>query len=268
MDLESEYNNRARVPGHAALIAGWQRDSAAWRAACPGAELDLPYGGREREKLDLFPAQGEAAGPVAMFIHGGYWQALDRRFASHCARGLNLQGVTVAVPSYDLCPHVPLAAILEQMRAACAFLWRHFGRRIFVSGHSAGGHLAAALLATDWPAFDPALPEGLVHAAMPISGVFEVMPLLGTSIGQALQLTAAEARRLSPRWRANPGRPIHCVVGGAESNEFIRQSRDMAAAWGGSWEVAPGDDHFTVIAPMADPASALARRAAEMAKAG
>src|SRR5512137_1598265 len=95
MDLELEYNNRARVPDHAAHIAGWQRDAAAWRAACAGAELGLAYGPGEREKLDLFPGGPDA--PLAVFIHGGYWKALDRGFASHCARGLNLRGVTVAV---------------------------------------------------------------------------------------------------------------------------------------------------------------------------
>src|SRR5512138_3910131 len=101
MDLEAEYNNRQRVPDSAALIAGWARDAAAWREACPGAELGLAYGAAERERLDLFPAGPDA--PVAVFIHGGYWKALDRSFASHGARGLVLRGVTVAVPSYDLC---------------------------------------------------------------------------------------------------------------------------------------------------------------------
>lgn len=265
MDLEIEYNNRARVPGHPALIAGWQRDAAAWREACPRAELGLAYGGRERERLDLFHPAASGDAPLAMFIHGGYWQGLDRSFASHCARGLNGHGVAVAVPSYDLCPNVPLAAIVEQMRAACAFVFRRTGRRIFVSGHSAGGHLAAMLLATDWPRFDRGLPEGLVHAALPISGVFEVTPLLATTIGTALQLVEAEAERLSPRRLPSPARPLHCVVGGAESGEFIRQSRDMAEAWGGSFEATPGDDHFTVISPMSDPASGMVRRAVAMA---
>jgi arylformamidase len=268
MDLEAEYNNRARVPEHPAHIAGWARDSAAWRAACRRAELDLPYGGREREKLDLFHPAAEGAAPLALWIHGGYWQALDRGFASHCARGLNGQGVAVAVPSYDLCPGVPLAAIVEQMRAACAMLWRRTGRRMLAVGHSAGGHLAAMLLATDWRTWDPELPEGLVHAAIPVSGVFELEPLLPTSIATGLQLGAAEARRLSPRHRPSPGRPLHCVVGGAESGEFLRQSRDLATAWGGGFEAVPGADHFTVIAPFADPSHALVARAARMAASG
>ena len=266
MNLELEYNNRARVPDHPAHIAGWQRDAAAWRAACPRAELDLPYGPGEREKLDLFhPGAGDGA-PLALFIHGGYWKALDRSFASHCARGLNLRGVAVAVPSYDLCPAVPIGRIVAQMRAAAACLWRRHQRPILATGHSAGGQLAAMLLATDWPALDPALPAGLVHAALPISGVFELEPLLATSVAEGLNLTPAEARALSPRFLPCPGRPIHCVVGGAESGEYLRQSRDMAAAWGGSVEALAGADHFTVIAPLADPDSPLVQHAERLAR--
>jgi arylformamidase len=266
MDLEAEYNNRARVPEHPAHIAGWARDSAAWRAACPRAELGLAYGAGERERLDILHPAPSGDAPLALFIHGGYWQALDRSFASCSARGLNGRGVAVACPSYDLCPHVPLARIVEQLRAAARFLWARTGRRMLAVGHSAGGHLAACLLATDWRALDPALPADLIHAALPISGVFELQPLLPTSIAGALGLTPAEARRLSPRYLPSPGRPFHCVVGAAESGEFIRQSRDMAAAWGGGFESVPGADHFTVIAPLADPASPLVARAARMAE--
>ena len=266
MDLEAEYDNRALVPEHPRHIAAWQRDAAAWRAACPRAEFGLAYGPGEREKLDLFHPEGTGDAPLAMFIHGGYWQALDRSHASHCARGLNLRGIAVAVPSYDLCPAATVGAIVEQMRAACRSLWQRTGRRILAMGHSAGGHLAAMLLATDWPPLDPALPDGLVHAALPISGVFELEPLLPTSVARALRLDAATARALSPRFLPSPGRPMHCLVGGAESGEFIRQSRDMAAAWGGTFEAAPGADHFTVIAPLADPASPLVARAERLAR--
>jgi arylformamidase len=159
MDLELEYNNRARVPEHPAHIAGWQRDAAAWREACPRAELGLPYGAGEREKLDLLHPSKEGDAPIALFIHGGYWKAMDRGFLSHCARGLNGHGIAVALPSYDLCPAVTIDVIVAQMRAAAAFLFRRHGRRMLAIGHSAGGHLAAMLLATDWRAIDPALPR-------------------------------------------------------------------------------------------------------------
>jgi len=268
MDLEAEYNCRARVPDHPRILAAWVRDAAAWREACPRAELDLPYGARERERLDLFwPEDGAQEAPIALFIHGGYWQAQGRESVSHYARGLNLRGVAVAIPSYDLCPGVTLATIVDQVRAATAMLYRRHGCRLMASGHSAGGHLAAMLLATDWPALDPALPPGLVHAAMPISGVFELDPLRHTSIGVGLKLDRAEARRLSPRFLPSPAGTLHCIVGGAESPEFIRQSRDMAQAWGGSWAEEAGADHFTILAPLAEPDSAMVARAITLATA-
>src|SRR5262245_61111314 len=117
LDLEAEYNNRARVPEHPAIIACWASDAAAYRDAKPPRVI--AYGAGERAKMDVSEAGG---GPSVIFIHCGYWQSLDRSFFSHMARGLNERGVTVAVPSYDLCPHVRIGDIVEQMRAACAAL--------------------------------------------------------------------------------------------------------------------------------------------------
>ncbi|WP_165838857.1 alpha/beta hydrolase [Roseicella frigidaeris] len=265
MDAQVEYDNRARVPEHPAIIAGWQRDAVAFRAQWPEAELGLSYGPGERERLDLFrPGPGEDW-PIALFIHGGYWQSLDRGFFSHLARGVLTQGVALAIPSYDLCPQVTLSTILEQMRAAALLLHRRSGRRLLASGHSAGGHLTAMLMATDWRARDPRLPPDLVPAGVPISGVFELEPLLPTTIAAALRLTPEEARRLSPRFLPPPGGALHAVVGGAESGEFRRQTRDFAAAWGGTSEELPARDHFTVIAPLAEPESGLSRRLGAMA---
>ncbi|PZW42174.1 arylformamidase [Humitalea rosea] len=265
MDLEAEYNNRARVPEHPAHIAAWARDAAAWRAECPRAELNLAYGTEPRQALDLFwPDAGEDA-PIAVWIHGGYWQALDRSTSSHCARGLNLRGVAVAVPSYTLCPQTTLVGILAEMRAAMGYLHARHGRPLLVMGHSAGGHLAAMLAATDWSQFG--LPGLLVPAILPVSGVFELEPLLTTSIATALHLDAATAHDLSPRFLPSPHVACHAVVGGAESSEFLRQTREFAAAWHGSWEAIPGADHFTVTAPFSDPAHPLVARAASMAEA-
>lgn len=266
MDLEAEYNNRARVPDSAAIIARWLTDAAAFRAAWPTKRLDIRYGDTEREVLDLFLPAAEGPCPLAMFIHGGYWQALDRTAVSHFARGLLLRGVAVAVPSYGLCPAVPLATIVEQMRRAAAVLCVTTQQRILAMGHSAGGHLAAMLLASDLPAFAPGLPPDVVPAALPVSGVFELEPLLPTSIGRGLNLTREEARALSPRWLPPPGKALHAVVGGAESPEFLRQTHDFAAAWGGSAEEIPGANHFTVLDPLTDPDHPLTLRAAGMAR--
>lgn len=265
IDFEAEYNNRARVPEHPAIIEGWAREAAMFRAAAP-CELGLAYGAGERERYDVFEGGGPGA-PVAIFIHGGYWQALDRSFFSHMAKGPRAHGVTVVVPSYDLCPKVPLEAIVEEMRALCRHVARRFGRPLAVAGHSAGGHLACCMLATEWGEAEP-----IVGAALSISGLPELEPLLSTSVNGALGLDAATARKLSPRhWPPPAGRTIDLVVGENESSEYHRQSRDLADAWASagvtaSYATVAGANHFTVVAPLADPASAMTRRLVELAR--
>jgi arylformamidase len=257
IDLEREYNNRARVPENPGIIAGWASDSAAYR------ETKLPrvvrYGEGERHTFDLFEA---GDGPAVMYIHGGYWQALDKSFHSIHARGLNAQGVTVAVPSYDLCPNVRIGDIVENIRAAVNALARETGRDVIVSGHSAGGHLAACMLAT----------EASVPAAYAISGLFELAPLIPTTLNGALRLDETEAASLSPLlWPAPEGKVLDAAVGGAESGEFLRQSADMVRAWGEHgvetrYEEIEDANHFTVIVPLADPGSAMVERIAQLAR--
>ncbi len=187
MDYEVEYNNRARVPENPAIMAGWARDAQAYREAHQNRLKAIAYGPGERHRIDLFSGDGE--GPVVVFIHGGYWQALDGSFFSHLAGGLNAHGIDVAVPSYDLCPNVSVGDIIEQMRAASRELAK-FGRPLVISGHSAGGHLAACMLATDWRALDAALPEGSGDR-----GVFDFRPVRPAAAGSDLHQHRAEARR-------------------------------------------------------------------------
>lgn len=251
LDLEKEYNNRARVPEHPGVIAGWARDSAAYREAHPPRVIR--YGEGERHTFDLFEA---GPGPAVMFIHGGYWQALDKSFFSHMAIGLNALGVSVAVPSYDLCPNVRVGDIIAQMRTACATLHAHTNAAVIASGHSAGGHLAACLLAT----------ETHVPAAYAISGLFELAPLIPTSINTALRLDDAEARAQSPLlWPAPNGKTLDAVVGGDESREYLRQSAVIVTAWGEAgvgtrYEEIEGANHFTVIAPLTNAHSPASER--------
>ena len=183
IDYEVEYNNRARVPENPALMAGWAKDAAAYREQ--HAPSVMRYGPGARHIIDFFAGDGQ--GPIVVFIHGGYWQALDGSSSSHCAKGLNAHGIDVAVPTYDLCPQVSVDTIIQQMRAAARELAR-LGRPLVIGGHSAGGHLAACLLATDWQSLDVCLPKELVIAAYAISGLFDLMPLVETSINKALQL--------------------------------------------------------------------------------
>jgi arylformamidase len=267
IDYEIEYNNRARVPENPALMAGWARDAAAYRAE--RAPRQIAYGAGARNTIDLFAGDGQ--GPIVVFIHGGYWQALDGSFFSHCARGLKAYDIDVAVPSYDLCPQVTVDTIINQMRAAARALGR-FGRPLVISGHSAGGHLAACLLATDWKVQDASLPKDLVIAAYAISGLFDLVPLVGTSINKALRLDSATARAASPLfWKAPAHGSLDAVVGDLEGAEYHRQSRTVTNVWAKAgfptrYGVVAGANHFTAIAPLADPASEMVMRLKELAR--
>ena len=266
IDYEVEYNNRARVPENPALIAGWARDAAAYRATrTPRA---ISYGPGARHVIDFFPGDGK--GPIVVFIHGGYWQALDGSSFSHLARGLNAHGIGVAIPGYDLCPNVTVAQIIGQMRTASRELAR-LAQPLVISGHSAGGHLAACMLATDWPALDVSLPADLVIAAYAISGLFDLGPLIGTTLNKALGLDQESARAASPLfWQAPARGSLDAVVGEMESAEFFRQSQTIVDLWGKAgvamrFGTVPGANHFTAIAPLADPNSPMVLRLKQLA---
>jgi arylformamidase len=275
IDYEAEYNNRARVPEHPEIFARWAREAEDYRAEAMKerrAELGLSYGSSLRQFIDLFSARRAVTAPLALFIHGGYWRSLDPSLFSHMARGLNAHDVTVAVVGYDLCPEVTIAEIIEQIRHACLFLWLRTGQRMMIYGHSAGGHLAATMLATEWQARYPKAPPDLVPAAYSISGLFDLSTLVSIPMAQDLRLDESEARSVSPLfWPAPKGRPFDAVVGALESSEFLRQSRTIADSWGKAgaqtrYEAIPGTNHFTVIDALADPHSAMVGRLAELAR--
>jgi arylformamidase len=272
IDLEAEYNNRARVPEHPAVMAGWASDAAAYRQACGKRHTVLTYGSRLRQTIDIFAP--ETANPVAapvLFIHGGYWQALDPSSFSHMAKGLNAHGITVCVAGYDLCPDVGMAEIVEQLLDVAKAVHRKFKKPLVATGHSAGGHLAACLVATDWREIDRSLPANMVPAGLALSGLFELEPLVPTSVNIKLGLDIAAARALSPRlWLPPKDHLFDAWVGGDESGEYLRQSQTIAAVWAASgnqtrFVAVPGANHFTVVNPLADPASALTKRVTEIA---
>jgi arylformamidase len=259
MDLQAEYDNGAKVPTYPAIAERWLAEAAAFRATHPHSELAIPYGPTERQALDLFWPGPARSGPVAVFIHGGYWQRSHRHAFSHLAAGLLAHNVAVAMPSYDLCPAVTLAELVEQVRSAIAFLHHRLGGRFLVTGHSAGGHLAAMAMATDWRA--RGLPADLVPAAMPISGLFDLEPITRTTVIAPLALTPAEAHHQSPMFFPPPGGRLHAWVGGEEGSEYTRQSRQMAEAWGGTWASLPGLHHFSVVEELANPGSTMIQKA-------
>lgn len=275
VDYEVEYNNRARVPEHAEIFLRWASEAQNYRAerlkaGC--AELGLSYGDTARQTVDLFLPDARDGAPLAMFVHGGWWRSLEPASFSQMARGLNGRGIAVAVAGYDLCPNVTIADIINQIRRACAFLWQRYERRFIVYGHSAGGHLASAMVATDWASLYPKAPADLVPAGYAIAGVFDLAPLVGISVNQDLRLDGVGARRVSTAlWHPPSGRTFDAVVGALESDEFKRQSRLIADVWRRDgvetrYEEIAGANHFTVLDPLTDAQSAMTARVAAMAQ--
>ncbi len=264
--VEREYNLRPRHPERESVYAGFAERSAAYRET-PGALLNQRYGEGPRACLDVFPAG--AGAPILVFIHGGYWRTLNKDVFSFLAAPYVNAGVTVVMPSYDLVPSVPLASIVKQMRQMLAWVRANassFGAdasRIVLSGHSAGGHLAALTALTDTPGMDGSGICGVV----PVSGVFELAPLLHTSINREARLTPASADELSPlrlarRLPTVPATPLLLLVGGEETAGFQQQSRDFMEIWrsrglAGGMVLAPGQTHFTVLETLADPAGSV-----------
>jgi arylformamidase len=275
--LERMYNNRALVPDHAAHFRRWADDSARARSevAC---ELDLLYGRGPGETLDVFPAEGAGRGgaPVLFFIHGGYWRSLDKRDHSFVAPPFTQRGVCVVVPNYALCPATTIPNIALQMVRALAWTWRnaaHWGgdpSRITVAGHSAGGHLAAMMLACLWQQHDPALPAGLARNALSISGLYDLEPIMHTAfLQQDLRLTPQQVRQASPALFPPPARgTLYTVAGADESPEFLRHNTLIREAWGQArvpvCESLPGCNHFSALEAMADPGHRLHRLAMDL----
>ncbi len=272
-NLETAYDNSGRVENASQLVSDYISDAADYRHQMANfIEFGQVYGKRERNQLDLFWPDKNKDAPLVMFIHGGYWQRLDRSAFSHMAKGLNARGVAVAIPSYTLCPDINISGIIDEIRRACIILWKTYDRPITVVGHSAGGHLAACMLATKWNRIHSVLPEQLVQSALSISGVFELAPLMKTTINDALKLTPDEARTASPyNWMIEPGLRFDAWVGGEESSEFQRQSRSQAQRWRMMGAVTryheiAGANHFTAIHPLTDPNSEMVMRILELMK--
>jgi len=266
---EREYNNRAACPDHPEWFARWAAASAAVRLRL-AAQLDVRYGSGARQTLDLFPAARPRG--ALLFIHGGYWRALDKAWHSFIAGPLVGEGIGVAVINYDLCPQVGIARIVAECREAVAWLAREGARhgvpvdRLVLAGNSAGGHLAAMMLATDWAAegVDPRT----IAAAVAISGVFDLEPLLQVSFNSDLGLDAAAARALSPVHLTPAVHvPLQLAVGAGETSEFRRQTQLLWERWPDARPqgstgplVVPDRHHFSIVSDLGDPRSGLCAR--------
>ena len=266
--LDAEYNNRLKVKDAIEWMARGGAESARARAELP-LRFDVSYGTHAAERLDVFPAARPGPAPIHVFIHGGYWQRMDKTDFSYVVRGLRPAGAATVVIDYGLMPSIDLDELVRQCRAAIAWVHRHASEwggdpaRITISGHSAGGHLVAMLLATDWTTFG--VPDDVVKAGCAISGLYDLEPIQLCYLNDVLALTPEAARRNSPVHLA-PVRPTPLILalGGAEGAEYHRQTDDLASAWrarGVPIEVMvlAGHDHFSIIAELESPFSPLAR---------
>jgi len=265
-EIDAQYNPSAALADSTAPGRHYMAMAEQARSRLP-CQLDVPYGATLEETLDIFPA-AQADAPVFVFIHGGYWRALSSKTFSGVALGLQARGICTVVINYALCPQVTIDEIVRQTRAALAWTLRniqHHGgdpKRVAIGGHSAGGHLTAMALQTDW-AGDYGLAQDPFVAALPFSGLYDIAPLRYSYLQPAIQLDEGIIRRNSPAFSVRACRtPLWITWGGAETSEFARQSALYHQAWTAAGNQAElhaiaGADHFTVIAGLEDSKSAV-----------
>ena len=276
--LDRMYDNRKLVREYPEHFRKWAAGSqdVLRGGTCP---FDVRYGGGPGEHLDVFrteSAGGHDHAPVLVFIHGGYWRALDKKDHAFVAPAFTRKGVCVVVPNYALCPAVTIPDIVMQMVRALAWTWKHIAQyggnrdRIVVAGHSAGGHLAAMMAACLWKTYDPALPHDLVKGALSISGLHDLEPIMHTTFLQpSVNLTDAQVQMASPARLPTPAQgKLYSVCGALESEEFHRQTQLIRDAWGAArvplCELVPGRNHFSVLEDFAAPGNRVHDLALEL----
>lgn len=258
IDWTDAYENGAYIPGAADYRARWPVAADAFRKSQTDAALDQPYGPQPRNAYDLFRAPS-AKGTV-IFVHGGYWHQTDRKTWSHVAAGPLAQGWSVAMPSYTLAPDIRISGITAEIVAAVTQIAADCPGPLRLIGHSAGGHLVSRMACAG--VLPDALRKRIVHTVS-LSGVHHLTPLLEAQMNDILRLDLPEAKAESPALLdPAPDARICFFTGAAERPEFLRQARMIGETWGlkgakVSETYAPGENHFSVVEMLADPASAL-----------
>jgi len=264
--LDRQYNNQLRVPGFADYVAGWQKESARVRVALPG-ERDVAFGPSADEVLDIYlPAGSGRPAPVQVFYHGGYWRAFKASDFAFVAERLVEAGAIAVVVNYALVPSVRVGELVRQCRAALAWVHANIARfggdpeRIYLSGHSAGGHLVAAMAAMEPHAGEPDT-RNLLQGGVAISGLYDLEPIRLCYLQETLQLTPAEVEACSPARRLpTTSKPLVLAYGGDESEEFARHATEYGRALAGRGIACPvrplpGHNQMSVCTALADAAS-------------
>ena len=249
-DLSRDYMNSAFIPDGDSFYPRWQAQAAAFRdQMAKRSTLNIPYGPGARQAFDLFRPEGMARG-LMVFVHGGYFLACGREDYSHLAAGALARGWACALPSYTLAPNARIAAMTDEIAGAVRAASAMVAGPVVVTGHSAGGHLAARMGCSDL-----AVP---VARVVPISPLADLAPLMQTDMNANLAIDPAEADRESPaRLALRTGVQAHVWVGGQERPAFLWQARTLSEAWNCPWTVEAGRHHFDVIDGLTDPNSAL-----------
>jgi len=253
--LDSGLNNSTAVAGSGEIVAGWEKLSAEMRAR-HGAHLNLPYGPRERNRIDFLKAPAPNA-PTLLFIHGGYWQTRAKEFFTLFAAGPMAHGINVALIGYTLAPDATLDQIVAEIHDGIDFLARQLidlgadASRLVASGWSAGGHLTAM-----------AMTNPRIKGGVAISGIYDLEPIRHSYLNVKLGLDEAMSRRNSPMLLTHPVKPMALVVGGAELPLLRKQTADFAAYRAShglpvTYEEIPGANHFTIMDEMAKPAARI-----------
>jgi arylformamidase len=258
MELDDAYANGPYIKDADAILLRFPVAAEAARVKLgERACLAQPYGDSERQKFDLFLPTGAPKGTV-IFLHGGYWRMLDRSAFSHLATGPLARGWAVAMPSYDLCPDVRICQITRQIAQAVQAIAAQTEGPISITGHSAGGHLAARMLDR---ALIPSTIAGRLTHILPISPLSDLRPLRRTVMNADFRLLETEATAESPMlMHDRHDVPVTVWVGADERPAFLDQARWLANAWSSDLVIAPHTHHFSVIDPLADPDSDMVRR--------
>lgn len=262
-ELDRAYTQTEWASNVAALMAEWQARGEACRAAFEGYR-ELAYGTSEAERIDVFPADGRL---VHFHIHGGAWKSQSKADCSFMAPAMAREGVTLAVPDFGLLPETRMPDVLDQIARALRFTYERLvddgpADTIVVSGHSSGAHMAA-MLALKGVA--PDVPDDAIRAVVCISGSYDLEPVLLSARRSYIDLTAEEAKALSPIRRVDELRlPLHLVYGEHESPEFKRQARAFAAEAERCGKLAAlrefaATNHFEIADGLADPHSDVGR---------
>ena len=256
MQLDDAYANGAYIKRSDAYPTRWADEAALYRKTL-GARVDIAvsYGPSARQVYDLFRACDAAKGTL-IFVHGGYWLRFDRSFWSAFAHGALEQGWNVAMVEYDLCPNVSIAQITDQIARAVGQVANTSHGPISLSGHSAGGHLVARMLAPGM--LHPDVSRRLSRVA-PISPVADLRPLLETTMNKSFQMDMAAAEEESPVLQPVPDTSVKIWVGAQERPAFLEQSDALAHAWDVPQVVVPEKHHFDIIDLLKDPQSDIVR---------